>query len=453
MSSSAPLPVCLGLQKAFLEPVALEELNDDQDGEEESNMVESWAMQDALASEAETSDGPNSVLEGASKGVSENTYKAYIRLIKAFDIWLVKHKYIQAGETVFEEPVSDKAPEWIAMWIMDECDEIALDGSKKPSTQARSSYSHAMKMRAAATYGFGRRYSRGSTPWYITESGQWRGNPSISTQVSRYMVSLRRRKVRNGEAAISARAVNPALLKDIWEFNHCPENWIIHRYAPEPRLGQDLQRWGGGRTRRLLQAMYLLAFWCLLRFDEVLHIEMHHLEVISSTCIKLTLPFRKTEQFGEIKPFFLHFMHESDAYMCPVRALSEWIAVCGFETGYLFRRIFSGDRVDQTNHSMSSEQFLELFRNNLLDVGRDPWTYGTHSFRRGGCQWLSSGCRWPLRRICEWGGWSLDFTHLTIVKYLISWNDDPLECREDFLNPFRSPTVACFACGRSCHCA
>jgi hypothetical protein len=74
MSSPAPIPICLGLQKAFLEPVALEELDDDQDGEEESNKVESWAIQDALASES-----PNSVLEAASKGVSDNTYKAYIR--------------------------------------------------------------------------------------------------------------------------------------------------------------------------------------------------------------------------------------------------------------------------------------------------------------------------------------------------------------------------------------
>jgi hypothetical protein len=78
-SSSAPLPICPGLRKAFLEPVALEELNDDQDGEEESNMVGSWAIRDALASDAGVSDGPNLVLEGASKGVSENTYKAYIR--------------------------------------------------------------------------------------------------------------------------------------------------------------------------------------------------------------------------------------------------------------------------------------------------------------------------------------------------------------------------------------
>ena len=67
----------------------------------------------------------------------------------------------------------------------------------------------------------------------------------------------------------------------------------------------------------------------------------------------------------------------------------------------------------------TSEYFLELFRNNLLDVGIDPVPYGTHSFRRGGVQWMSVGLRWPLRRICEWGGWSSEFSHMTIVKYLI----------------------------------
>jgi hypothetical protein len=77
----------------------------------------------------------------------------------------------------------------------DRCDEINLDGSKKGPDVQRSSYSHAMKMRAAATYGFGRISSCGNTPWQLDGHGQWRGNPSISLSVSRYMVSLRRRKV------------------------------------------------------------------------------------------------------------------------------------------------------------------------------------------------------------------------------------------------------------------
>ena len=101
----------------------------------------------------------------------------------------------------------------------------------------------------------------------------------------------------------------------------------------------------------------------------------------------------------------------------------------------------------------SMEKFLECFRNNLIDIGVDPSPYGTHSFRRGGCQYLSSERRWTIRRICEWGGWSTDFTHMMIVKYLMSWNDVPTERREDFFNPMITPTVKCYSCGRTCACA
>ncbi|KAF8233880.1 hypothetical protein L208DRAFT_1264826 [Tricholoma matsutake] len=61
-----------------------------------------------------------------------------------------------------------------------------------------------------------------------------------------------------------------------------------------------------------------------------------------------------------------------------------------------------------------------MFCNNLLDVNIDPFAYGTHSFHRGGCQHFASHKHWSLRTICEWGGWSTEFTNLTIVKYLIS---------------------------------
>lgn len=101
----------------------------------------------------------------------------------------------------------------------------------------------------------------------------------------------------------------------------------------------------------------------------------------------------------------------------------------------------------------TSEQCLEIFRNNLLDIGIHPSPYGTHSFRRGGCQWLASVRRWTLRRICDWGGWSTEFSSLTIVKYLISWNDDPTETRDNFFNPDQAPTLLCHHCGRSCPCA
>ncbi|KAG2348663.1 hypothetical protein BDR05DRAFT_995070 [Suillus weaverae] len=50
-----------------------------------------------------------------------------------------------------------------------------------------------------------------------------------------------------------------------------------------------------------------------------------------------------------------------------------------------------GDQIMEANSPMSSEQFLELFRNNLLDVDIDPTPYGTHSFWRGGVPVLA--CR------------------------------------------------------------
>jgi len=76
------------------------------------------------------------------------------------------------------------------------CDSINPDGSEKPSTEYRRAYTHAMKMRSALTYGFGRLYSRGNSPWSSRDGIRWEGNPSVSPQVGRYMVALRKRKVR-----------------------------------------------------------------------------------------------------------------------------------------------------------------------------------------------------------------------------------------------------------------
>lgn len=84
----------------------------------------------------------------------------------------------------------------------------------------------------------------------------------------------------------------------------------------------------------------------------------------------------------------------------------------------------------------------------------DPRPYGTHSFRRGGCQFLSIVKRWPIREICAWGGWAPDFDNSgTIFKYLLSFHDNPYTDRMDFFNPDRKGTDRCGACGRTCHCA
>lgn len=166
----------------------------------------------------------------------------------------------------------------------------------------------------------------------------------------------------------------------------------------------------------------------------------------------------------------LYPLAPEEAHLCAFRAIAEWIKASNITTGYLFRRMASGDRPSAHDTPMvshwfcilkltllmrlqTSDKFLEMFRLNLLDIGIDPSPYGTHSFRRGGCQYFSSVRRWGLRRICDWAGWSTEFSSLTIVKYLISWNDDPTDARDNFLNPDRAPALKCFHCGRTCLCA
>ena len=123
----------------------------------------------------------------------------------------------------------------------------------------------------------------------------------------------------------------------------------------------------------------------------------------------------------DVQPFYIYPLDEEEAHLCPVRAMAEWINASQVTSGFLFRRFMAQDRpsahedtamvrykllrnCNWLNTQQTSEKFLELFQNNLLDIGVDPFPYGTHLFRRGGCQYLASDRRWSLRTICEWGG-------------------------------------------------
>ncbi|KAE9401363.1 hypothetical protein BT96DRAFT_766325, partial [Gymnopus androsaceus JB14] len=76
------------------------------------------------------------------------------------------------------------------------CDELNLDGTPKDASVERATFTHAQKMRAAATFGFGRVCNLGMLAWHRSEiTGKMLGNPSVSEALTSYMLSLRRRKV------------------------------------------------------------------------------------------------------------------------------------------------------------------------------------------------------------------------------------------------------------------
>jgi hypothetical protein len=370
-------------------------------------------------------------------------------------------------------------------------------------------------MRAAISHKYGRDHRLGTQPWLedSIQPGHFRGNPSLSVTVSQYMISLGRRKVnlvfekvthshshtllqvRAGEVVTSARAMDEQTMKELYEYNI---NFANEDLGPtsNKRKAEAPQSWAGSTVRLMLQLMFVTAMLLLLRFEEVLRITWSDVQFEyyqpRQRRIRLMLPFRKTHQYGGqfrrkfpaffsdspnagIVPFFL-YENPNKPWMCPVRAWAAWWYHCrclGLDmNGYVFRKKMGRDGVSANPHdgmvsyyghqsliptnllSQTSDSFLECFRNNLLDIGIDPRPYGTHSFRRGGCQYLAMVLRWPLRQICTWGGWAENFDNPgTIFKYLLSWTDTPQLQREDYFNPDRAGSDPCTACGRTCTCA
>ncbi|PPQ95984.1 hypothetical protein CVT26_016200 [Gymnopilus dilepis] len=250
-------------------------------------------------------------LSHAAKGVMDNTHQEYIRLSEACASFLITNGLISDREQFLSKTPLPHSDEMIVAWIMNSCDTIGLDG--KPAVGPRATtYAHAQKMRASMTHVFGRVLGIGSQPW---KQASREGNRSVSEKVSTYMLSLRRRKAQAGETATSARAITPDIL---WLASTItttsPQYWDMDNNMPRSRQDRtDIHRW-------------------------VLRIKMEDLR-IETNKITLTLDFRKTHQFGDIKPFVLHAFSPEEAHLCPVRALSDWLAVSGTTSGCIFRKM------------------------------------------------------------------------------------------------------------------
>jgi integrase len=87
-------------------------------------------------------------------------------------------------------------------------------------------------------------------------------------------------------------------MEKLYDFNHLPEYWDICEDQPNvAKRNRDIHNWGGPLARRAALAIYTVMFLCLLRVNEVLKIKMEHI-VFEDRKVILTLPFRKTHQFG-----------------------------------------------------------------------------------------------------------------------------------------------------------
>ena len=115
----------------------------------------------------------------------------FSRLWKQFAQYIAE--FVGTEQTIDLDHPCQSVPLWISSWIFIECD--IPDPKNNFRTYCKNkSFSHALKMRAAISFHYNEQ-GFGATPWHKTIDGAYAGNPSLSHEVSRYMVNLQRRKV------------------------------------------------------------------------------------------------------------------------------------------------------------------------------------------------------------------------------------------------------------------
>ncbi|KAJ7606583.1 hypothetical protein DFH06DRAFT_1019210, partial [Mycena polygramma] len=267
------------------------------------------------------------------------------------DPYLIEKKYLKPGETYYRENPPDDWPTLLIAWIMDACDSRNSDGTLKDPSVQRSTFTHAQKMRAAVSFRFARIQSAAGITWHKSEvSSKMVGNPATATVVSKYFVSLKRRKAQAGEATTSARAVTQDIIYHLYMHN-ITGNRLVRKQSYPPG---EPKKWDGPLARRMAFVAYLLMLTCLLRVDEVIKIQAHDLTLDHEHCgpehdhcaVTLMLPFRKTHQFGDIKPFKMYLLPKYQAHLCVVRAYARYLIESKIQRGYLFRNILAGDSID-----------------------------------------------------------------------------------------------------------
>ncbi|KAK7006905.1 hypothetical protein R3P38DRAFT_2458936, partial [Favolaschia claudopus] len=118
--------------------------------------------------------------------------------------------------------------------------------------------------------------------------------------------------------------------------------------------------------------------------------------------------------------------NDGDPMICPVRAFILLGSLYGPEikkSGPLFLHVSAQGAVMQ-NQPLTAPALSRALARDLQGLGYSTWVlYGTHSFRRGGCQYRIKVKRWSADMVAAWGGWS-QVEAVTMLRYFYSPNDN-----------------------------
>ena len=140
------------------------------------------------------------------------------------------------------------------------------------------------------------------------------------------------------------------------------------------------------------KALILVGFYSFCRRSEVLNLHYKDLN-ISEESIILTIPYSKTDQFGQGRQVVLPI--KNDNY-CPVSALKKWLEVAQIQSGPLFYKIIKSNTKDDFKRidkytlndknkkvSLSDTSFNLILKRRAFNAGYNMELISGHSLRRG----------------------------------------------------------------------
>lgn len=147
------------------------------------------------------------------------------------------------------------------------------------------------------------------------------------------------------------------------------------------------------------KALVLLGFWRGFRGDELIRLQVDHLEVVPNEGMTCFLPRSKGDRQSSGNTYKVPALSR----LCAVTATQEWIQAAGISDGPLFRGVDRWGNVRE--QGLHPNSLIEMLRGLFQAAGLESVAgYSSHSLRRGFAGWANDN-GWDVKALMEYVGW------------------------------------------------
>lgn len=147
------------------------------------------------------------------------------------------------------------------------------------------------------------------------------------------------------------------------------------------------------------KALVLLGFWRGFRGDELIRLQIEHLELVPNEGMICFLPRSKADRQSAGNTYNVPALSR----LCPVTAIQAWVQAGALTSGPLFRSVDQWGNVGA--QGLHPNSLIPLLRDLFQSAGLEGvGGYSSHSLRRGFAGWANDN-GWDVKALMEYVGW------------------------------------------------